>query len=237
MSLSLRCTAPLGAALIVAGCASNAPAEFSPPAFADQPKQAPSLGAASGERQTTAPYVIGAGDTLQVTVFQVPDLSMSQAKVDAVGNIQMPLIGTIRVAGATADQLARDLEQRLAQGFLRTPRATVTVIEAASGKVTVDGAVTKPGVYELRGRTTLLQAVAMAEGPNNTADLRRVAVFRQSEGRRMAAVFDLVEIRSGRAIDPVIEGDDIVVVNTSRLSKAMREVLAALPGIAVFGYF
>jgi polysaccharide export outer membrane protein len=113
----------------------------------------------------------------------------------------------------------------------------VTVTEAASQKITVDGAVTKPGVYEMRGSTTLLQAVAMAEGPTRVADLTKVAVFRTIDGRRAVALFDLEAIRQGRADDPQVLGDDIVVVDTSRVNSVMREVLAALPGLAVFGYF
>jgi polysaccharide export outer membrane protein len=109
-------------------------------------------------------------------------------------------------------------------------------MEAASQKITVDGAVTKPGVYLMRGRTTLLQAIAMAEGPSRTAALDTVAVFRTVDGRRMAAVFNLADIRAGRTEDPVMLGDDIVVVDTSRTSVALREMLAALPALSVFAY-
>ena len=112
----------------------------------------------------------------------------------------------------------------------------MTVSEAASQKITVDGAVTKPGVYKMNGRTTLMQAVAMAEGPTRVADLESVAVFRTSGGRRMVAVFDLRAIRGGHAQDPVLFGDDVVVVDTSRLNANIRDALQALPGLAVFAY-
>lgn len=69
------------------------------------------------------------------------------------------------------------------------------------------------------------------------ADLESVAVFRSVDSRRMVAVFDLKAIRNGEAEDPVVRGDDVVVVDTSRLNAAMREVLAALPGLAVFRFF
>ena len=206
----------------------------------------PSLGMAAGSAvfaqpaATFAPdenYRLGPTDLLRIATFQVPDLSFEEIRVDAAGNIDMPLIGTLRAAGLTPGELADEMERRLAVRYLRNPQVNVTVSQAASQKVTVDGAVTKPGVYEMRGRTTLVQAIAMAEGPTRVADLEHVVVFRTVEGRRMAAVFDLKSIRAGEMSDPFLNGDDIVVVDTSRTSQMIREVLAALPGLAVFGYF
>jgi polysaccharide export outer membrane protein len=182
-------------------------------------------------------YRIGPGDLLRISVFQVPELSFDGVRVDASGNIQLPLIGSVVASNRTSAQLAADIRERLATGYLRDPQVSITVTEAASQKVTVDGSVIKPGVYELQGRTTLLQAVAMAEGPTNTANLRSVAVFRTLNGRRAVAIFDLAAIRNGEAPDPLISGDDVVVVDSSRLSRAMREAIAVLPGLAVFGYF
>jgi len=193
-------------------------------------------GATSGTIGTD--YQIGATDLLNISVFQVPDLSFEAVRVDASGSVQMPLIGSLRAAGQTPDQLAQEIRNRLAARFLQDPQVTVTVAEAASQKVTVDGAVTKPGVYLMRGQTTLLQAVAMAEGPTPLADLESVAVFRTASTGRMVAVFDLQAIRNGQAADPVLLGDDVVVVDTSRLSAATQQALTALPGLAaVFRYW
>lgn len=187
----------------------------------------------------TAPteYRIGVGDKLSVRVFQVEDLSFDELIVDTSGNIQLPLIGAVRAAGQTAGEMSRGIATQLAAQYLRDPQVTVTVIEAASQKITVDGAVTKPGVYEMRGSTSLLQAVAMAEGPTRVADLRKVAIFRTIDGRRAVAVFDLEAIRQGRASDPQVLGDDVVVVDTSRLSATLREIISAVPAFAAFAYF
>jgi len=182
-------------------------------------------------------YRIGVGDKLDVRVFQVADLSFAELVVDTSGNINLPLIGAVRGAGRTAGEMSADIAGRLAARYLRDPQVTVTVKEAASQKITVDGAVTKPGVYEMRGSTTLLQAVAMAEGPSRVADLTKVAVFRSIDGRRSVALFDLSAIRQGRASDPEMFGDDVIVVDTSRLSSALREVVGALPALSAFAYF
>lgn len=184
-----------------------------------------------------AEYRIGVGDKLDVRVFQVEDLSFEELVVDTSGNINMPLIGAVRGAGRTAGEMSFEIAERLAAQYLRNPQVTVTVKEAASQKITVDGAVTKPGVYEMRGSTSLLQAVAMAEGPTRVADLTKVAVFRSIDGRRSVALFDLAAIRQGRASDPQVLGDDVIVVDTSRLSSALREVVGALPALSAFAYF
>src|SRR5690606_25943421 len=182
-------------------------------------------------------YRIGVGDKLNVRVFQVPDLSFDQLVVDTSGNIQMPLIGAVTGAGRTASEISIDIAERLSAQYLRNPQVTVTVTEAASQKITLDGAVTKPGVYEMRGATSLLQAVAMAEGPTRVADLSRVAVFRTIEGKRAVALFDLEAIRQGRASDPQVLGDDVIVVDASRLNSALREIVGAVPALAVFRFF
>lgn len=185
---------------------------------------------------TPPEYRIGASDKLNVAVFQIPDLTFEEIFVDASGNLQMPMIGTVQAAGRTPEELSLEMERLLKERYLRNPQVSVTVTEAANQKVTVDGAVTKPGVYKMQGRTTLLQAVAMAEGATRVANLGSVAIFRTVDDRRMVALFDLNQIRSGQMADPYIQGDDVVIVDTSRLSVTVREVLGALPGLAVFGY-
>lgn len=186
---------------------------------------------------TVGEYRIGVGDKINVRVFQVPDLSFDDLVIDTSGNVQMPLIGAVRGSGRTPGEMSADIAERLSAQYLRNPQVTVTVTEAASQKITVDGAVTKPGVYEMRGATSLLQAVAMAEGPTRLADLSRVAVFRTIDGQRSVALFDLGAIRQGRAEDPQVLGDDVVVVDISRLNSALREILTAVPALAIFRPF
>jgi polysaccharide export outer membrane protein len=219
------------AAATLAGCGTRGPAAFNSEATVD-PDQF--LSASSG--QQAADYRIGPSDKLNLTVFQVEDLSFEEIFVDSSGKLQLPLLGSVQAAGLTPAELSTDLETRLGERYLRNPRVSVSVTEAASQKITIDGAVTKPGVYEMRGRTTLLQAVAMAEGGTRIADLKKVAVFRTVEGRRMIAVFDLAAIRRGEMPDPIVLGDDVVVVDTSRLNARYRDIIEILPGLAVFAY-
>lgn len=185
---------------------------------------------------TTSDYRISPLDKLQVTVFQVPDLSRD-VDVDLGGNITMPLIGSVRAVDLTTSELQTRLEQQLGDRYLRNPDVTVTVRESSRRHITVDGAVRNPGQFQIAGPTTLLQAVALARGTDETANPRRIAVFRQIQGQRMAAAFDLTAIRRGNAEDPVIYTGDIIVVDGSRLRALQREIMSALPLFTVFRPF
>jgi polysaccharide export outer membrane protein len=181
-------------------------------------------------------YRIAPLDKLQITVFQVPDLTRD-TDVDLGGNITVPLIGSVRAVDLTTAELQSRLEQQLNQRYLRNADVTVTVRESSRQNITIDGAVRQPGQFKVAGPTTLLQAVALARGPDETANPRRVAVFRHIQGKRMAAAFDLTAIRRGTAEDPVIHSGDIIVVDGSRVRALQREILGALPILGIFNPF
>jgi polysaccharide export outer membrane protein len=185
-----------------------------------------------------ADYRIGPLDKININVFRVQTLSMEGVQVDAGGYVTLPLIGQVRASGRTTNELAADIAARLGKEYLESPQVTVWLEEAVSQKITVDGAVIQPGVYVLTGDTSLLQAVALARGPDSRmANLRRVAVFRTVQGQRTVAVFDLKAIREGKTIDPPVVGGDVVVVDGSQVKAAWREVIGAVPILAIFRPF
>lgn len=179
-----------------------------------------------------AEYRIGPLDLLKISVFQEPDLSLEEVPVDASGNILFPLIGQIDVTGKTSSELAADIGHRLGEKYLVDPQVTVIVSRSASQKVTVEGAVTQPGVFEIEGPTTLLQAMALAQGPTQTAKLNEVIVFRRKQDGVYAARFDLSDIRKGLQPNPEILGNDIVVVGNSFAKSLFRDFLQVSPLLA-----
>jgi polysaccharide export outer membrane protein len=213
-------------AMVVGGCASDI--------TAGAPVVNTGLATRPDTQRSGDDYRIGAHDRLTIAVFQVEDLKLDKIQVDASGRIALPLVGSVVAAGKTTNQLSVEIASRLSERYMRDPQVTVLVEEAVSQKVTVEGAVTEPGVYVLKGRTTLVQAVAMAKGADRMANLKRVAVFRTQDGKRVAAVFDLAAIRSGRADDPEIYGDDVIVVDSSAMKGFWREVISALPALSIF---
>jgi polysaccharide export outer membrane protein len=176
---------------------------------------------------------IGPMDLLEISVFGAPDLDDAY-QVDFEGSLKMPLIGTFKAAGYTATELATYLEGRLSERFLQDPDVTVRITESQDRLVTVDGSVAKPGMYPVRGQLTLLQAIALSGGPTDNADTGRVIIFRQIEGKRNAAGFDLKAIREGKADDPIVYGNDIVVVDGSEARRRYGDFLRSVPLLALF---
>ncbi len=179
-------------------------------------------------------YRIGALDTLDVTVFQEPELSARGLEVDASGAIALPLAGSFPAAGRTAAELSEAIAARLAGTFLVDPRVSVAVAASASQKVAVEGEVVQPGVYDVKGGTTLLAALALARGETRVASLGEVVVFRTVGGKRMGAVFDVSAIRLGRADDPRLAGNDMVIVGRSGTKGLWRDIVTTAPLLNVF---
>jgi polysaccharide export outer membrane protein len=171
-----------------------------------------------------ADYRIGPQDVLIVDVFQVPDLSRT-VQVDVKGLILLPLIGQVTAGGHTPQEVADQIAAELGKNYMKEPQVTVTVKDSASQKVTIDGAVVKPGIYPIQGNTTLMQAVALASGPDTTlADISKVAIFRNNGQGKTAAVFNLADIRAGKAADPQVVANDVIVVETSGTRRFLRDL-------------
>lgn len=178
-------------------------------------------------------YMISSLDVLDVSVFQVPDLTKT-VQVSSSGEISLALIGAVTAAGKTAPELEKIIADKLGEKYLQSPQVSVFVKEYTSQRVTVEGAVIKPGIYPMTGKTTLLQTIALAGGLDRVADPRGIIIFREIDGARKAAKFDLPAIRAGNDEDPVVAGGDVVVVDQSGAKTAIREVRESL---GIFGLF
>lgn len=178
-------------------------------------------------------YRIGPLDVLTITVFRVPELS-AEVQVADTGTINLPLIGEVTAAGRTAKDVETDVTARLGEKYLQNPQVTVFIKEYNAQRVTVNGAVKKPGVFPLKGRTTLMQLISMAEGLDHNRASSNVVVFRQADGKRSAARFDLDTIHDGTAPDPTLEPGDVVVVDDSSAKILWNNLMRAIPITHVF---
>jgi polysaccharide export outer membrane protein len=185
---------------------------------AGQPPSAKGLGqpgTALAPRSLLQDYRIGPDDLLEVQVFGV-DLLTRTVRVNSRGQVSLPLIGAVDVQGLTAQEAETVIARRLAGDYLQNPQVSLFIREFTSQRITVEGAVQKPGVYPLRGTTTLLQALAIAGGQGNLSDMHDVMLFRaDGTGKRASQVFDVEKIRHGEIEDPTIVNDDLIVVNRS----------------------
>jgi polysaccharide export outer membrane protein len=173
-------------------------------------------------------YKIGPLDVLDVAVFKVPDLSKT-VQVGEDGTITYPLIGQVHAAGRTAHDLEVDLKQKLGEKYLRSPQINVLVKEYNSQRVTISGAVKTTGVYAIKGKTSLLQVIAMAGDIDGSTASGDIVVFRNVDGQRTAARFDADSIKNGKADDPEMLPGDVIVVDTSATKVALSNVLRVLP--------
>ena len=127
----------------------------------------------SPERKTAAAngsaLVIGPGDELEVTVYGAPDLS-GRARVSADGNVSMPLIGYVRIAGLSSSEAEEAIEAVLRQNnVVNNPQVSVYVKEYTSSGISVAGEVAKPGFYSAVGPHRLFDVLQAAGGPTDRA--------------------------------------------------------------------
>lgn len=123
------------------------------------------LAAAAGAAAAEPRAALGAGDTIRITVFQNPDLSL-EARLSQQGTLAYPLLGEIALAGRTPLEAGAYIAGELrGRDFLRDPQVSVSLVQVRSRQVSVLGEVAKPGRYALEdGRLRLTDLLALAGG-------------------------------------------------------------------------
>jgi len=152
-------------------------------------------------------YVVGAGDLLQITVFDHSDLSVS-ARVSPEGQIRFPLIGTLYVAGLKTSRVVDVLTARLANGYIVDPQVSVVIQEYRSRKANVVGLANRPGIYEFRGALTLLELLSRAGGPSPEAGSQ--AALTRRDGTTVAIDLRALLTQGNTALDlEILDGDTL----------------------------
>lgn len=177
--------------------------------------------------------VLGAGDLIDIQVYDVAQLSFEGIRVDPAGHFSYPLLGSIEAGGKSPLTLSTEMADGLRR-YLVNPRVTVFVKESALNTVTVIGSVTEAGKFRLVGPTTLMDAIALAKGFTRIADQKQVTILRTVGGQQTGALFDMRRIRRGEMADPLILGGDKVVVGINHLEAAWRDALLAAPLLGIF---
>lgn len=158
-------------------------------------------------------YKIGAGDTLQITVWKEPDLAVPSQVVRSDGKITVPLIKEIPVGGLTE----RQAEARIAAAFGRfitDPNVTVVVTLPTSKKVYLVGAVRKEGVLPYTYGMTVMQALSEAGGLFDYAKKTKIYVLRTENGREYRLEFNYKEVMRGERMEQnivLLPGDTVFI--------------------------
>lgn len=158
-------------------------------------------------------YIIGVSDTINVSVFHMPDLSGSGA-VRPDGVITMPLIGDVQVAGKTPSQVREEMKQKLSSYVKADTVINVTVTASNSYRFTVTGNVNHAGSTQPKYFVTVAEAIAAAGGPNKFAG-DQIVIFRLDAGRKVREIpISYKRLMSGKSPEMdicVVSGDSIVV--------------------------
>ncbi|WP_197410901.1 polysaccharide biosynthesis/export family protein [Novosphingobium sp. FSW06-99] len=201
-----------------------------------EPTKSDLMGQARLSAETPAIYRLGAGDAIQIKVYGEPDLSFDRLVIDQSGTFNLAIAGDVQAAGLTANELAEHLRAALGRQIIN-PQVTVNLLEYGSQKITVEGAVAKPGIYTLPPGTTLLGALATAGDPERVARVKAIAIIRTDDKGKLLAVVDLHAVRAGKMIDPVLMANDRVVVGVSAGRTFYQDMLSLIPAAVIFSRF
>ena len=198
--------------------ASNAPV-----AIAEQTKAAAPVKSATAA--TLPAYTIQVGDEFDVKSYYNPELN-EHVTVRPDGKIALPIVNELYVVGLTPDEVANQLTQRYGSEF-KQPQVSVILRTFASQKVYVSGQVNKPGLVNIVGNLTALQAISVAEGFKDDASETQIIVIRRGPSNQPV----VAEINLKAAIkgddstqDVMLQPFDIVFVPRSRIANVNRFV-------------
>lgn len=182
-----------------AGCAGSSGSAGSGPSGV-----APSTPGASAQ-------AVGPDDVLEISVFREPDLGGTY-RVEPDGRLSFPLVGRVEVHGKTPGAVAKSIEAKLSDGYLKNPQVIVFVKEHNSRKIHVLGQVNKPGIFSFQAGMTVIHAVSLAGGFNKLASTNGVRVTRRTDDGEQKYKVAVGDIRKGDAPNFQLRAGDIVYV-------------------------
>ena len=188
------------------------------PAWAQAEEGGPASGPAAtaevavvGSSDFDRHYRVGPDDVLEIRVHDEEDLSGEFVVLDT-GDIDMPPVGNVRVAGLTVYEVAAMLEDLLKDGYLKDPHVSAQVVSFGSQPVEVLGAVKEPGLYYLMGETTLVEMLAKAGGVVSEKSIKEIHVTRHGQGGDEPIVVNLTRLMAYGEGNMVLQAGDVINV-------------------------
>ena len=171
----------------------------------------------SGNVSFAQDYVVGPGDVLNITVYDNPDITTT-VRVSGDGLITLPLLNQVEVSGLTISQVTEKISTLLSDGYIVNPQVNVFVTEYRSKKAVILGQVVSPGLYELRGHTTLLELISKAGGLSKEAGGQAIIKRHNKvdDGSKTEDVIaidmkELIELGDMSQNIPIVDGDSIFI--------------------------
>lgn len=173
---------------------------------------ADSAPARSQPPSATEEYQIQPGDLLQVTVWKEQDLT-SEALVRPDGGLSFPLVGDVKAAGKTVEELREEFTKRL-KHYIPDPVVTIATKQIGGDEIFVVGKVQRPGGYPFIRPLDVMQALSLAGGGTPYASLNDIVILRRENGRQRAIRFRYSDVVRGKNLSEniVLQSGDTVVV-------------------------
>ena len=179
---------------------------------------------ASRVETNSSALVLGPGDELEITVYGATDLS-GHTRVSADGNISMPLIGYVRLAGLSSSEAEAAIENQLHENsILNDPHVSVYVKEYTSSGISVSGEVAKPGFYSAVGPHRLFDILQAAGGPTDRAANKVVIIHRDQEPKDATTLYISKDPAEMAASNVALQPGDTVVVPKAGIVYVLGEV-------------
>ena len=154
--------------------------------------------------------VIANGDSIRVEVFEIEKYNYTP-RVDGEGQIAIPLVDSVKVAGLTATEAEKLIADRLEErGMVKNPHVHVTLVDQPSQTITISGEVYKPGVFPAYGAKTLIGGISLAGGLKDTAS-RNVTLLRPTTGQTYVINLGDDPKTALAANIPLFKGDTVIV--------------------------
>jgi polysaccharide biosynthesis/export protein len=170
-------------------------------------------------------YKIAPNDLIEIEVYGVPDLKRT-VRVNSSGSVNLALVGVVPLLGLTAQQAEAEIARRYGDKYLQNPQVSLFIKEFTTQRITIEGAVGRPGIYPITGNLTMLLALALAGGGAQYANLDEIMLYRTNpDGVREKSMHNLDKIRSGEAPDVALLSEDIIVVPRSGVRTFLRDSL------------
>jgi len=176
----------------------------------------------------TTDLPVGAGDLLEVSVFEVEELSRIRVRVPYRGVISLPLLGQIQAAGRTTAELEDEIRSRLEKKFMHDPQISIFLLEHNSQRISVIGAVRKGGVFNLNRPLRLADALALAEGVTDEADQHVYVIRRAPIGAVTSPAGGRAAAPSPAAPDRDTTAEVMVPIDLSELADGREDLNVVL---------
>ena len=160
--------------------------------------------------------ILGINDLIEIRVYGDQELTRTY-RINNSGIIIYPLIGKIKVINRPIYELTQEIENKLSNKFLKNPQVTIFLKESNSRKVYILGQVKKPGAYSYKHKLTLLKLIATSGGLTNIADIDKIILKREIDGKINSITIEASLIIKGLTDDLLLAPEDIIYVSESWL--------------------